>query len=44
MVATAREMVNRSLKAMEEKGAIRLEHHGIVITDKAALERIARSS
>jgi CRP-like cAMP-binding protein len=37
MAGTAREVVGRSLKALEERGAIRLEHHRIVVTDKEAL-------
>jgi CRP/FNR family transcriptional regulator len=38
MAGTVREVVSRSLKALEEEGVIRLEHHRIVITDKAALK------
>lgn len=38
MAGTAREVVARSLKALEEEGIIRLEHHRIVITDKKALQ------
>ena len=41
MAGTAREMVGRSLKSLEENGAIRLERHRIIITDKKALEEIA---
>ncbi len=37
IAGTAREVVGRSLKALEEKGVIRLEHHRIVVTDKEAL-------
>jgi CRP-like cAMP-binding protein len=40
MAGTAREMVGRSLKALEEEGAIRLDHHRIVIRDKEALRDI----
>jgi CRP-like cAMP-binding protein len=40
MAGTAREVVGRSLKALEEEGAIRLDHHRIVITDKEALREI----
>ena len=38
IAGTAREVVARSLKTLEEEGAIRLEHHRVVITDKATLE------
>ena len=41
MIGTAREMVGRSFKSLEEEGAIRTEHNRIIITDKAALKRIA---
>ena len=40
MAGTAREVVGRSLKALEEKGAIRLERHRIVIKDREALNQI----
>jgi len=40
MAGTVREIVGRSLKALENEGAIRLDHHRIVITDKAMLEKI----
>lgn len=41
MAGTAREMVGRSLKSLEEEGAIRLDRHRIVITDKEALQKMA---
>ena len=41
MAGTAREVVGRSLKELEEGGAIRLERHRIIISDKEALEEIA---
>ena len=44
MAGTAREVVARSLKALEEEGAIRLERHRIVITDKEALEGMVEAS
>lgn len=44
MIGTTREVVNRSLRVMEEKGAIRLERHGIVVTNPAILNEILRSS
>jgi CRP-like cAMP-binding protein len=41
LVGTAREVVGRSLKTLEEEGIIRLDRHRIVITNRAALaERI----
>lgn len=40
MAGTAREVVARSLKALEDDGAIRLERHRIVITDKEALKEM----
>jgi CRP/FNR family transcriptional regulator len=41
MAGTAREMIGRSLKSLEEEGAIRLDRHRIVITDRDALEEMA---
>ena len=41
MAGTAREIVGRSLKALEDKGAIRLEQHRIVITNKETLNQMA---
>ncbi len=41
MAGTAREMVSRALKDLEEEGVIRLDHHRIVIRDKKALQGIA---
>jgi CRP-like cAMP-binding protein len=40
MAGTVREVVGRSLKLLEEEGAIKMDHHRIVITDQAALKRI----
>jgi CRP/FNR family transcriptional regulator len=40
MAGTAREVVGRSLKALEEEGAIKLDRHRIIITDKKALQKI----
>lgn len=40
MAGTAREVVGRSLKALEEVGAIKLDRHRIVITDKEALQKV----
>ena len=41
MAGTAREMVGRSLKSLEEEGSIRLDRHRVVITNKAALREMA---
>lgn len=38
MVGTAREVVARALKALEAKGAIRMDRHWIVIVDKGILQ------
>jgi CRP-like cAMP-binding protein len=38
MAGTVREVVGRSLKSLEEEGAIRLERHRIVVTNKEALK------
>jgi CRP-like cAMP-binding protein len=38
MAGTAREVVGRSLKALEEEGIVRLEQHRLVISDKEALK------
>ena len=41
IVGTAREVVGRSLKTLEEEGVIRFDRHRIVITNRAALaERV----
>jgi CRP-like cAMP-binding protein len=40
MAGTVREVVGRSLKVLEREGAIKLDHHRIVITDREALKRI----
>jgi CRP-like cAMP-binding protein len=40
MAGTAREVVGRSLKALEKEGAIKLDRHRIIITDKEALQKI----
>ena len=41
MIGTAREMVGRSLKSLEEEGNIRMERHRIIITNKEALRVMA---
>jgi CRP-like cAMP-binding protein len=40
IAGTAREVVGRSLKSLEEKGIIRLERHRIIVTDKEALRQM----
>jgi len=44
MAGTAREVVGRSLKALEEEGALRFDRHRIVITDKKALQEMVEAS
>jgi CRP-like cAMP-binding protein len=44
MAGTAREVVGRSLKELEEEGVIKLDHHRIIITDKGALQKIMEVS
>ncbi|MBE0479657.1 MAG: Crp/Fnr family transcriptional regulator [Dehalococcoidia bacterium] len=41
LAGTAREMVGRSLKSLEEEGAIRMERHRIIIRDQGLLSEIA---
>jgi len=44
MAGTAREVVARSLKALEEEGAIRLQRRRIAITDREALKEMVGTS
>jgi len=44
MAGTAREVVGRSLKALEDEGVIRMERHRIVITDKEALKEMVKTT
>ena len=44
LAGSAREVIGRSLKALEEDGIIRLERHRIVIADKAALRELVESN
>ncbi len=44
MAGTVREVVGRSLKELEEAGAIKLDRHRIIITDKEALQKIIEVS
>ncbi len=41
MIGTAREMVGRSLKTLEEEGTIRMERNRVIITDQATLREVA---
>jgi CRP-like cAMP-binding protein len=41
MIGTAREMVGRSLKSLEDGGAIRIERNRIIVTDLRALRETA---
>ena len=41
MIGTAREMVGRSLKILEEEGSIRMEHNRVVITNQETLMALA---
>jgi CRP/FNR family transcriptional regulator len=41
MIGTAREMVGRSFRTLEEEGAIRIERNRIIITNQAILKKIA---
>ena len=43
MAGTVREVVARSLKALEEEGVIKLDHHRILIPDKEALKQIVEA-
>jgi len=42
IVGTSRVVVNRSLKAMEDQGAIRLERRRIVVTNRENLENLVK--
>lgn len=44
MAGTVREVVGRSLKALEEVGIIRLDRHRIVVTDMKALKAMVKSA
>jgi CRP-like cAMP-binding protein len=41
MIGTAREMVGRSLKSLEEEGAIRIERNHIILADREVLRGLA---
>jgi len=44
MIGSCREVVNRSLKIMEDKGAIRLGRHRVVVLDKNILADMAKAT
>ncbi|MDD5190854.1 MAG: Crp/Fnr family transcriptional regulator [Dehalococcoidales bacterium] len=44
IAGTAREVVARSLKTLEERGVVKIDRHRILITDKSALEEIIMES
>ena len=44
MIGTCREVVNRSLKIMEEKGAIRLGRHRVIVLKKDILSDMAKAT
>jgi CRP/FNR family cyclic AMP-dependent transcriptional regulator len=44
LVGSSREMVNRSLKVLEESGGIRLTRRRVIVLDKAVLYKIAGNS
>jgi CRP-like cAMP-binding protein len=41
IAGTGREVIGRSLKALETEGVIRIDRHRIIITDRKALEELA---
>jgi len=43
IVGSAREVVGRSLKSLEEEGAIKMERNRIVVTDKEILEKMVKA-
>ena len=43
MAGSAREVVGRSLKTLEDEKIIRLDHHRVVITDKGALREMVEA-
>jgi CRP-like cAMP-binding protein len=44
MAGTAREVVGRSLKALEDEGAIRLDRNRIVVANKELLKEMVEVS
>ena len=44
LVGSSREMVNRSLKVIEEMGGIRMSRRSVIILDKAVLQKIAEGT
>ena len=41
MASVIREMVNRSVKVLEDQGGIRLSRRSVIVVDRDALRRIA---
>jgi len=44
LIGTTREVVNRSLRTLEEHGSIRIDRHGIAIINRPALEEMVKAS
>ena len=44
MIGTCREVVNRSLKVMEDKGAIRLGRHRVIVQERNILAEMAKQT
>jgi CRP/FNR family transcriptional regulator len=44
LVGSSREMVNRSLKVIEEMGGIRMSRRRVIILDKGVLQKIAEGT
>jgi len=44
MAGTVREVVGRSLKVLEQEGAIKMDHHRILIADREALKKMIETS
>ncbi len=44
MAGTVREVVGRSLKVLEQEGAIKLDHHRIIIADRESLKKMVETS
>ena len=43
IAGTAREVIGRSIKTLEDEGIVRMDRHRIVITNKEALKQRAES-
>jgi CRP-like cAMP-binding protein len=44
MIGSSREVVNRSLKIMEDRGAIQLKRHRVIVLDRAILGEMAKQT